>query len=95
MTNEQIMSLCKKLQHRGPDRVVINAHGDAVPPKVAKKTHGVESDVIYIRGDSWSLGAPLPLASVAHALWQNDWAARMEKTNSGEWLLRIISAVYD
>ena len=88
MTDAQLKSLCRLLEHEGPDRVVINPHGEAIPPSAAKKAHDVVSDVIYIRDDAWSLGAPKSLDSVAHSLWAGDWIAKMEKTGDGKWQLQ-------
>jgi hypothetical protein len=36
---------------------------------------GILSDVIFIRDDGWSLGAPTDLIQVAHDLWPEQWAA--------------------
>ena len=33
------------------------------------------ADVIFIRNDCWSLGAPTQFESVAHELWEQDWVA--------------------
>ncbi|RLI87970.1 MAG: hypothetical protein DRP01_00020 [Archaeoglobales archaeon] len=55
-----------------PTRVVIDEKGYAVSPEAAKKL-GITWDVIYVREDGWSLGAPDCLSSVAHSLWSDLW----------------------
>ena len=59
-----------------PNRIVINAEGDAVPPDQAIKL-GITWDVIFVRNDGWSLGAPHHLAEVANSLWVKEWVAQI------------------
>ena len=54
------------------NRVLIDKEGTAVPPKRAKEL-GVSPDVIFIRDDGWTLGAPKHLKDVAHSLWSDKW----------------------
>lgn len=63
---------------RGPTRVLIDAY-EAVPPARAKLDHGVEPDVILIRDDGWSLGAPEHLYDAAFRMWQEGWVAVLYK----------------
>lgn len=52
----------------GPHRVLIE-------PDVAVATYraGFIPDLIFIRDDGWSLGAPSHLAPVAEAMWKDEW----------------------
>jgi hypothetical protein len=63
----------RRIFTHGPDRVLINKSGAAVRPKEA------ECDVIFIRNDGWSLGAPARLVEDAYKLWQNEWVAFITK----------------
>lgn len=58
---------------RGPDRVVINREGEALGSRRAREM-GVTPDVIFIRDDGWSLGAPARLRGVAESMWRDQWA---------------------
>lgn len=57
----------------GPCRVVIDKEGAAVTPFLAESRHGVSPDIMFIRDDGWTLGAPLTLESVAFGLWSDKW----------------------
>ena len=63
----------KRLMEYGPTRVVINSEGDAVTPERAKRDHDIEPDVIFIRDDGWSLGAPDHLMAIARRMWADEW----------------------
>lgn len=58
----------------GPERVLINEH-ETMPPKTAKRERGIEPDVILIRDDGWTLGAPEHLQGAAFKMWQKEWVA--------------------
>jgi hypothetical protein len=60
------------LQH-GPDRVVINGEGEAVPSKRARCDYGVVPEIVFIRGDGWALGAPRVWEAIAYSCWQSEW----------------------
>jgi hypothetical protein len=62
-----------------PERVVINEAGEAVPPGRALREHNIKPDVIFIRADAWSLGAPLELEATAYMLWPKEWVAYCRK----------------
>ena len=57
----------------GPQRVLLDAEGRAIPSRAAREVHGVIPDVIFIRDDGWSLGAQKDLAAVAFDLWKGAW----------------------
>ncbi|KKM72975.1 hypothetical protein LCGC14_1415050, partial [marine sediment metagenome] len=56
----------------GPDRVIINDAGEGIPPDKALKME-ITPDIIFIRNDGWSLGAPQKFESIAHKMWEGDW----------------------
>lgn len=64
-----------------PNRVVVNREGEALRPSIARKRHGVEADIIFVRKDGWTLGAPAELASVAERMWRDEWVGVIEKGN--------------
>lgn len=67
---------------RGPDRVIVSSDGEATSCRRARDEHGVLPDVILIRNDGWSLGAPFGLLAEAHALWLGDWVGFMVRPES-------------
>jgi hypothetical protein len=71
-----------QIKERGPRRVIINAGGSAVGPERAWRENRVKPDVIFVRDDGWSLGAPERFREVAFRLWQSSWVAFI--TASGE-----------
>lgn len=73
------------MDHRGPHRIVINSVGHAVPPEEAMLSYCVVPEVVYIRYDYWSLGAPLRFAEVAHSMYRSDWIGRMDLREDGNW----------
>lgn len=78
MTNDELQDAAARIAKIGPSRVVINSEGDSVPPKKAK-SRGVVPDVIFIRDDGWSLGAPPQFAAVAKSLWDDKWAGFIKR----------------
>ena len=60
------------IKKRGPTRVVIDRHGEAVAPRRALEKC-IRCDVIFIRADGWSLGAPLQFSDVAENMWRDEW----------------------
>ncbi len=63
---------------QGPDRVVVDGAGVALPPGPAREM-GAVPHVIFIRGDGWTLGAPEHLAKVAEALWSDEWIGYVKR----------------
>lgn len=53
-------------------RVVIGERGTAVTPDRAREL-GIPIDVILVREDGWTLGAPKHLADVARRMFRADW----------------------
>lgn len=69
MNTQQVI---EHIRTHGPNRVVINSYGEAVAPNRAA-AKGITPDVIYVRNDGWSLGAPSQYESVACATWADCW----------------------
>lgn len=87
MTPAQLKSLARLILNQGPDRVVVDDQGYALPSKIAREQHGVVPDVIFIRDDAWALGAPMALELVAEGMYTNCWIGKLEKTSVGWRLL--------
>lgn len=56
-----------------PARVVVDSEGQAVNSRRATFEYGVRTDIVFLRGDGWTLGAPKHLESVAYSLWRDEW----------------------
>lgn len=74
----------EKVIQEGPTRVVISSAGEAVPPKQAREQHNVKVDVVYIRDDGWSLGAPHEFSHIAEETWKDQWAVFMRRNGEYE-----------
>lgn len=61
---------------RSPTRVVVDEAGTALTPRRAR-ARGIQVDVVFIRSDGWTLGAPRELEETARNLWSNDWVRRI------------------
>lgn len=72
----------KEILTRGPTRVVVSADGEAVPSARARQEFGVTPDVIFIRKDGWSLGAPMSLALVAERMWEDEWLGVLRRPSN-------------
>lgn len=80
----KIESIVDEILRHGPNRVVISARGEATTPGRAQQLH-IDSDVIFIRKDGWSLGAPQALAAVAEALWADEWFWILRRNAQRAW----------
>lgn len=69
----ELKAFADRILRAGPDRVVIDGSGEAVPSRQARERYGIAPDVIFIRRDGWSLGAPLNLSNMAERMWSDDW----------------------
>ena len=63
----------------GPSRVLIDPAGDATSAKHAREKHGIIPDIIFIRRDGWSLGAPDHLQRDAFLMWRDDWVSFLKR----------------
>lgn len=70
--SDSLQAIADKAIAQGPDRVVVDGAGTALPPARAKE-QGVVPRIIFIREDGWTLGAPEHLAKVAEATWHDVW----------------------
>lgn len=76
-------TLIRRIVENGPDRVVVDAQGTAVPPRSACADYGEKVAVIYVRDDGWSLGASWQLAGTAVDMWRDAWLAAIRITAEG------------
>ena len=65
----------------GPSRVLISPD-EGVASKPARVEHGITPDVIFIRHDGWSLGAPSHLEADARKMWEGYWIGILRKPNT-------------
>lgn len=65
----RVKELIEQINKSGPDRILINDFGDATSPK---RTN-IKPDIIFIRKDSWTLGAPYHLVPLAFGMWEDEW----------------------
>jgi len=68
-----LAELADKVFGKGPDRVVINDEGEALPWSRAHQIHNILPDVIFVRKDGWCLGAPISLEKTAFKMWADEW----------------------
>lgn len=77
--NINLEAAIKRMMVHGPDRVVINAEQEGVSSKRAREEHGINPDVVFIRRDGWTLGAPKRFAAAAFGTWADEWIGFVEK----------------
>jgi hypothetical protein len=70
----------EQIRNNGPTRVVINDRGMATDPRRALRDHNITPDVVLIRQDGWSLGAPHQFRELALQMWADQWVAIWEQT---------------
>lgn len=80
MTRHTLSSMADTVQRRGPDRVVINSAGSATTSEHARVRYGITPDIVFLRGDGWTLGAPEDFERVAYAMWRDEWVGFMRRT---------------
>lgn len=73
--NVSLKEIILRVKAGGPDRVLYSKNGEATSPKIAAKRYRITPDVVFIRNDGWTLGAPAYFEDVARTLWANDWIA--------------------
>ncbi len=64
-----------------PARVLIASDGEAVSP--GRTT--VRPDVIFVRKDGWTLGAPAALIADARRMWAAEWIEEWHLREDGHW----------
>ncbi len=70
---------------KGPTRVIVDKDGLGVSSKIAKDVCQVTSDIIFIRDDGWSLGAPKEFEKVAFDIWKDSWTHFVRKGHT-QWI---------
>lgn len=63
----------------GPTRVIVNANGHAVSSVRAQQQYKVPVEIVFLRNDGWSLGAPLEFETIAYNMWKDQWVAYVRK----------------
>lgn len=66
----------------GPDRVVVDFEGYAVPPKRAREEYGIAVETVFVRDDGWMLGATKAMSHVAYAQWSKYWIGVIDVVSS-------------
>lgn len=67
-----------------PRRVIVDEQYTGASPRHAAAL-GVFPDVIFVRRDGWTLGAPSRLATKAWNVWIGHWVEKWERTSDGAW----------
>lgn len=78
MSKTELQTLVEKIKKNGPTRIVANADGYCMTPDMALNELLLVPDVIFIRQDGWSLGAPLQFANVARDMWLGEWVTAIQ-----------------
>lgn len=81
MIYAQLAQHSERILNSGPDRVLIDDY-EAVNWMQAQNQYGIFPDIIFIRSDGWSLGAPTRLEKVAYKLWNYEWIGFIRKPNT-------------
>ena len=68
-----------------PTRVVVDRDGFGVTPARAAREYRITPEVIFVRNDGWSLGAPKELENVARELWRGKWIERWQRRDDDTW----------
>ena len=72
-TMVQLKETFDLILHSGPTRVMINRDMDATTSQRAREEYNIVPDIIFIRNDGWSLGAPSFLEKEAFSCWKESW----------------------
>jgi len=76
--NLNLNKLVEEIMTFGPRRVMVNGD-EAMSPYRARENHAIEAEVIFIRNDGFSLGAPSYLEMSAWLMWKDEWVAFLRK----------------
>ncbi len=68
-----------------PTRVIVEADGSATTPRRAAHIFQVISNIIFIRDDGWTLGAPKEFESIAYGIWKDSWTHFVRKGHT-QWI---------
>lgn len=67
----ELQEIGEEVLRRGPCRILVTPN-EALSPTRARR-QGMNADIIFIRDDGWSLGAPACLEKSAFHLWKGYW----------------------
>lgn len=68
----------------GCTRVLVDSEGLGVPEGIAKDQYDITPDIIFLRNDGWTLGAPTYLENLAYIIWKDSWTHFARKGDE-EW----------
>lgn len=89
-TVEELVAIHRDVIENGPVRVVVNYDALAVPLWQAMQEFFVVPEIVFIRCDGWTLGAPKRFACVAKQLWSDQWLGISTKQGLSEfWQLEF------
>lgn len=83
MKYEDLPSLVEKIKMHGPTRVLVNQF-EGRPTHIALRDNRITPDVVFIRDDGWSLGAPKDLVWHAEMMWADKWVFVVELNNGSQ-----------
>lgn len=63
-------------------RVTVESPIYGTTPEIAKAQYGITPDVIFLRSDNWSLGAPMQFAEESDELWPGNWVGFVTKNDN-------------
>jgi hypothetical protein len=75
MMSLDLNALREQVLEQGPTRVIVSREGWATTPDRALREFGIVADVVFVRHDGWTLGAPRRWEEVARDLWAGSWVA--------------------
>ena len=76
---ETLDRFARDINRDGPTRVIVDTGALGVSSTRAREEYGIVPDVVFIRNDGWSLGAPAALEGVARSTWANSWIGIMRR----------------
>lgn len=76
--NLKLADLIRRIKSHGPTRVIVHKSGEAVSAWRALSEYFIIPEVVFIRRDGWSLGAPAQFVEQARWLWQDEWIHEFE-----------------
>ena len=75
----EIFKALVNIAYNGPTGVVVSSDGETKPPLKAKEEDDIGPDIIFIRDDGWSLGAPAVFEEIADGMCTSDWVCVIHK----------------
>lgn len=82
MSRDETDVLERNINDHGPTRVVVRPDGYAAHPNFAAKQE-IQIDVVFVRNDGWSLGAPEEFEDKARDTWPSKWVAMLRRNKEG------------